>query len=240
MSLEERRQALEMALWSAVWMTQACVLALRGARRGGGFFRLFAAGVGLVAVLTILIGCAIGDGWRTDLSVVLHPAGLLALLSIALAVVVSLRLARARADLSPSERWSPEIWSLAASVALLFWSAREAGHVSLLLAGGAPPGAGSPAPGAVAQVRTVAAAITSGAWLVEAVLLLVIGWLRGSAFLRWCGLLLFGLTVLKFLLFDLQNVDVFWRFLTAIVAGAAMLAMSYAYQARARSRAARS
>jgi uncharacterized membrane protein len=53
--------------------------------------------------------------------------------------------------------------------------------------------------------------------------------------MRWAGLGLAGITVLKFLVVDLQAVDVFWRFLTAIVVGAALLGISYAYQRRARS-----
>ena len=83
-------------------------------------------------------------------------------------------------------------------------------------------------------MRTFGAAFTSAAWLVQALALLAFGWTRRSAFLRWAGLLLFGLTVLKFLLYDLQTVDVFWRFVTAIVVGVAMLAVSYAYQRRPR------
>ena len=58
--------------------------------------------------------------------------------------------------------------------------------------------------------------------------------MRQSAFLRWSGLALTGITVLKFLLLDLQAVDVFWRFLTAIVVGVALLGVSYAYQRRSR------
>lgn len=64
--------------------------------------------------------------------------------------------------------------------------------------------------------------------------LLVVGWMRRSAFLRWSGLGLTGITVLKFLVADLQTVDVFWRFLTAIVVGAALLGISDAYQRRTR------
>jgi uncharacterized membrane protein len=66
------------------------------------------------------------------------------------------------------------------------------------------------------------------------VILLALGWARESAFLRWSGLALFGLTVLKFVLFDLQTVDVFWRFLSAIAVGSCLLAVSYAYQRRQR------
>jgi uncharacterized membrane protein len=83
-------------------------------------------------------------------------------------------------------------------------------------------------------VRTLGAALTSAAWLVEALVLLALGWTRSVAFLRWAGLALIGATVLKFAFYDLASADVFWRFLTAIAAGAAMLAVSYAYQRQAR------
>src|SRR5205823_5335368 len=59
-------------------------------------------------------------------------------------------------------------------------------------------------------------ALTSAAWLVQAVALMRVGWASGSAFLRWMGLGLFGVTVVKFIAVDLQTVDAFWRFLTAI------------------------
>ena len=84
------------------------------------------------------------------------------------------------------------------------------------------------------QVGVLAAPFTSAGWLLQALVLLVLGWTRRSAFLRWAGLALTGITVLKFLVADLQTVDVFWRFLTAIVVGAALLGISYAYQRRAR------
>ena len=54
-----------------------------------------------------------------------------------------------------------------------------------------------------------------------------------SAFLRWMGLALVGLTAFKFVFSDLAGADPFWRVsLTAIVAGAAMLA-SRGYQREA-------
>ena len=81
---------------------------------------------------------------------------------------------------------------------------------------------------------TIGAVLCSGAWTVQAAILLALGWARSSAFLRWMGLSLFGLTVVKFLTVDLQQVEVFWRFLTAIVVGAVLLAVSYLYQRRRR------
>jgi len=81
------------------------------------------------------------------------------------------------------------------------------------------------------------AVFASAAYTIQAGVLLALGWRSGSAFLRWLGLGLFGLTVLKFLVVDLQNADVFWRFLTAIAVGAVLLVVSYLYQRRARERA---
>ena len=48
------------------------------------------------------------------------------------------------------------------------------------------------------------------------------------------GLGLVGLTAAKFVLFDLAAADPFWRFLSALVAGAAMLAISWVYQRKKR------
>ena len=65
---------------------------------------------------------------------------------------------------------------------------------------------------------------------VWAVVVFAFGWARRSAFLRWMALGLLGLTLLKFVLVDLAHADPFWRFLTALLAGAAMLALSFVYQ----------
>ncbi len=98
---------------------------------------------------------------------------------------------------------------------------------------GAPAGAPD-SEEAVLREYALAAALASVAWLGQAVFVLVAGWLRDLPFLRWTGLVLLGITLFKFLVFDLQTIDVFWRFLTAIAVGAAMLAFSYAYQLRMR------
>ena len=76
----------------------------------------------------------------------------------------------------------------------------------------------------------MASVFTSIGWLFQALLTMLGGWWRGSAFLRWMGLVLVGVTAAKFVLRDLADADPFWRFLTAIVAGMAMLAVSWGYQ----------
>jgi uncharacterized membrane protein len=223
---------LKLSLWTAVWMLQAFVLAQLGVRaERGGVLRACALGAGTLALLVLLISRGFTDGWGADQLPVLHAPGLLMLAGIGLAIAIAATLAGARDRLATWERRAPEAWALAASIAMLVWSSREASHVARAVL------ASEAAAVRRDSLRTLTATITSGFWVLEAVALLTVGWARGSAFLRWSGLALLGLTVLKFLVVDLQTVDVFWRFLTAIATGIAMLAVSYLYQARSRSRA---
>ncbi|OGF13482.1 MAG: hypothetical protein A2W00_09330 [Candidatus Eisenbacteria bacterium RBG_16_71_46] len=229
--------AMAVALDGAAWMAQAAVLVGLGHRPGRGFLRACGYAVGVVGAMALLGGLLGRDGWSSDQLPVFHPVGMLELATLTLAVAVALSLAERREDLARLDRRAAEAWVAGASLLLLAWSAREADHFARAFAG--VPGAAARvapalAPEVLARVRTFGAAFTSAAWLVQALALLAFGWTRRSAFLRWAGLLLFGLTVLKFLLYDLQTVDVFWRFVTAIVVGVAMLAVSYAYQRRPR------
>lgn len=132
------------------------------------------------------------------------------------------RLASRRAQLGPDERRIPEVWTVGI---VLFWMAWTARQANLLAAWTAADSRSE---------SILSAALTSASWLVVATVLTVAGWVRKSAFLRWVGLALFGLTVLKILVVDLQRVDVFWRFLSAVLAGVALLAVSYAYQRKRR------
>jgi uncharacterized membrane protein len=80
------------------------------------------------------------------------------------------------------------------------------------------------------RLAALAPTLVSVGWLAQALVTLALGWWCRSAFLRWIGLLLVGITALKILLVDLAGADPFWRFRAAIAAGVAMLAVSYAYQ----------
>ena len=179
-------------------------------------------------MITVLLYHFGADSWTRDLPPALSPPSLLGLIVIGLASFTSARLAERRDPESDSTRRMPEAWGVVASLALMMWSSREAGHLAQLINAQGGGGGG----GLSWQTRTAAAAITSGAWLLQATALLIMGWTRRSPFLRWCGLVLFGLTAFKFALVDLQSVDVFWRFATAIALGAAMLAISYYYRRR--------
>jgi uncharacterized membrane protein len=84
------------------------------------------------------------------------------------------------------------------------------------------------------RVAMLQAFLASALWTLQAAVLVVAGWRRRSPFLRWLGLCLLGLTVLKFALADLARVDVFWRFVSAVLVGVTLLAVSFFYQRRMR------
>jgi uncharacterized membrane protein len=102
------------------------------------------------------------------------------------------------------------------NVLLLFWTAQEAGRLAVFL-----PSDPHVHLGAVA---------TSVAWIVQAVVLVAIGWRKTASLLRWTGLTFLGVTLFKVLFLDLAEVGVFWRFVIAIGFGIVLMAVSYAYQ----------
>lgn len=215
-------------LTGAAWMLQALVLLDLAFRRAGLALRHAGYAVAGFAVLSLLIGHAAGDPWTRDHLPVVNTAAVIVAIGTTMLIVGAELLWRRRAELAPWERRMPEVGTAAANLVLLFWWAREAGHLATMVSAGA--GFGSAAPDA----RTLAAVFTSAAWTLQAIVLFALGWVRGSAFLRWSGLALFGLTVLKFLVVDLDRVDAFWRFVSALGIGAALLVVSFLYQRRAR------
>jgi uncharacterized membrane protein len=233
----QRLPMLAASLMSVVWLVQSVVLVRMGRRSGRGFLRACGYAAGALGALVLLAGQNLPDGWSNDQLPILHPTGMIALVSIGLIATMAVAFATSRAQLGANERRMPEAWTMAASLLMLGWIGLEANHLARSIEGipgvwaRHPPGESREA---LARVRVLAASFTSAGWLLQALVLLALGWMRRSAFMRWAGLGLAGITVLKFLVVDLQAVDVFWRFLTAIVVGAALLGISYAYQRRAR------
>ena len=236
---DQRLPMLVASLMGLVWLAHSLILIGVGRRPGRGFLRACGHAAGALGALVLFAGHSLPDGWSNDQPPILHPVGVITLVSIGLIAAIAVTLATARALLGANERRTPEVWTAAASLLMLAWIGLEASHLARSIEG--IPGVWARhLPGesrqALMRVRVLAASFTSAGWLLQALLLLTLGWVRGSAFLRWAGLGLAGITVLKFLVVDLQTVDVFWRFLTAIVVGAALLGVSYAYQRRARKR----
>ncbi len=222
-----RWPGLFVSLLGMMWLVQATVLVWRGARRDRTFLRCCGYGVAAFSLVAVLAAHAMRNHWLPGVWPVFYPEGIVSLASMLLLLVIVLRLARHRAVLTSIDRQAPEAFAVGLLAISLLWSAREAGHVAVMVSGAHLGSRGT---------GTLAAALTSVAWLLEAVLLLALGWMRTRALLRWSGLVILGLTLAKFMVYDLASADVFWRFLTAIAAGAAMLAVSYAYQRRVRER----
>jgi len=233
----QRLPMLVASLMGLVWLAHALILIGMGRRPGSGFLRACGHVAGALGTLALFAGQSLPDGWSNDQLPILHPVGMIKLASIGLIATIAVALAADRSRLGANELRTPEVWTAAASLLMLGWIGLEAGHLARSIEG--VPGVWARhLPGesrqALVRVRVLAASFTSAGWLLQALLMLTLGWVRESAFLRWAGLGLAGITVLKFLVVDLQTVDVFWRFLTAIVVGAALLGVSYAYQRRAR------
>ncbi len=232
--------ALERALGfertALAWCVEALALIALGLR-GRAWLRLCGHVVGAAGALALLVRLAGDHGWRPGALPVLHPDGLVNLACLAVLIAIAALLDRHRARLGGNESGVTRLWTVAANGLVMLWAAIEATHVAAALHGTGGRWARPPGLTDLPQWRQavmLAAVLTSAAWLAQAAVLLALGWRQADAFLRWLGLVLFGVTVLKFLVFDLAAVDVFWRFLVAIVVGAVLLAVSYLYQRRAR------
>jgi uncharacterized membrane protein len=125
-------------------------------------------------------------------------------------------IANGRRVLGEEERRAPEVLTVVLNLMLVTWTAQQSSLFARVIG--------------TADARRTAAVLTSGAWVLQALTLFLVGWRTRSAFLRWLGLGLFGVTLVKVALFDLAFVDVFWRFLVAIGFGVVLLAISYVYQ----------
>jgi uncharacterized membrane protein len=83
----------------------------------------------------------------------------------------------------------------------------------------------------------------SALWMAYGAMLMVIGFLRRSAFVRWQALLLIAATIGKVFVYDVSELDRGYRIVSFIVLGVLLLAISFVYQrdwlqlsARARAR----
>jgi uncharacterized membrane protein len=70
-------------------------------------------------------------------------------------------------------------------------------------------------------------------WTAYASILILIGIKRQSALLRWQSLVLFGLVVVKVLLYDSSYLQRFYRILSFFILGLALLVVSFLYQNKA-------
>ena len=69
----------------------------------------------------------------------------------------------------------------------------------------------------------------SAIWLVYGAALMAFGFWKKSEFVRWQGLALIAMTILKVGIYDSRNLDTGYRILIFIALGAVLLAISFVY-----------
>jgi uncharacterized membrane protein len=70
----------------------------------------------------------------------------------------------------------------------------------------------------------------SALWMAYGAMLMVVGFLRRSAFVRWQALLLIAATIAKVFIYDVSQLDRGYRIVSFIVLGVLLLAISFVYQ----------
>jgi uncharacterized membrane protein len=70
----------------------------------------------------------------------------------------------------------------------------------------------------------------SALWMAYGAMLMFVGFLRRSAFVRWQALLLIALTIVKVFVLDVSQLDRGYRIVSFIVLGTLLLAISFVYQ----------
>ncbi|HEX3572439.1 MAG TPA: DUF2339 domain-containing protein [Acidobacteriaceae bacterium] len=70
----------------------------------------------------------------------------------------------------------------------------------------------------------------SALWMAYGAMLMVVGFLRRSAFVRWQALLLIAVTIAKVFIYDVSQLDRGYRIVSFIVLGVLLLAISFVYQ----------
>jgi uncharacterized membrane protein len=70
----------------------------------------------------------------------------------------------------------------------------------------------------------------SALWMAYGAMLMVVGFLRRSAFVRWQALILIAVTIVKVFVYDFSQLDREYRIFSFIVLGVLLLAISFVYQ----------
>ena len=70
----------------------------------------------------------------------------------------------------------------------------------------------------------------SALWMAYGAMLMIVGFLRRSSFVRWQALVLIAATIVKVFVYDVSELDRGYRIVSFIVLGALLLAISFVYQ----------
>jgi uncharacterized membrane protein len=80
------------------------------------------------------------------------------------------------------------------------------------------------------RIETERAFTFSALWMAYGAMLMIVGFLRRSAFVRWQALLLIAATIVKVFVYDVSQLDRVYRIVSFIVLGVLLLAISFVYQ----------
>jgi uncharacterized membrane protein len=97
----------------------------------------------------------------------------------------------------------------------------------------ANPQPGQWVPGAVSETRSLEIArdfTFSALWMAYGAMLMIVGFWRRSAFVRWQALVLIAVTIAKVFTYDVSELERGYRIVSFIVLGALLLAISFVYQ----------
>jgi uncharacterized membrane protein len=215
--------------WVTVaWMAEGTALVWLATRMRTALTQMAAAGGFALGLCSLAM-----DATSSQTQVIWNTRFLTFALSIAammVAAVLARRVARS-GDAGPVFSWAlmAEIGGVMANALLViavlleiatYWTTRP------LLA--AP---GSPQYGSMIADRHMAEGFSYSAWLLLAgAALLAVGFRRRSAALRWQGLVLLAVTILKVFLWDTSTLSHGYRSVSFLALGALLLAVSFAYQ----------
>jgi uncharacterized membrane protein len=211
------------------WLVEAAVLLWLGDRIRSTFLNMFAIGALVLGVVRLL---AVDN---FNVTTLIFNARM-ATFAVAIAVLGGMAWYGARRPEEYSRRCAtialvtlnvPALMALTHEVAAFYWRQQ----VAIRPTYSRVPYPCDPAYSASARSIRLAEDFTySALWMAYGAMLMIIGFWRRSAFVRWQALLLIAVTIIKVFVYDVSQLDKGYRILSFIVLGVLLLTISFVYQ----------
>lgn len=214
------------AHWITIgWFVEAGVLLWVADRVHSDFLNVFAVGTLILGVLRLL--------WIDNFNAErLIFNARMATYVVAIAVLAMLAWYGSRREDARGQiaaHWAIVALNLLALVAL---SREVADYYSRqIVAAGRMPRQWTPGQATTARAIQIVRDFTySALWMGYGTMLMIVGFARRSAFVRWQAMVLIALTIIKVFTYDVAQLDRGYRIVSFIVLGALLLAISFVYQ----------
>jgi uncharacterized membrane protein len=213
------------AHWITIgWFVEAAVLLWVADRVKSDFLNAFAVGALVLGVARLLF---IDDFY--SLRLLLNARMAVHIVAIAVLALVAWYAAR-RGDNTGRQVAGVAIIALNL-LALIALSREVADYYSRALSTAQVPGTWTPGDWQTTRNVVIARDFTfSALWMGYGAMLMVVGFWRRSAFVRWQALTLIAVTTSKVFIYDVSQLDRGYRILSFIVLGIILLAISFGYQ----------